>query len=385
MKIQSNAGSSLFIFSGVMKRFIALNVLFLLVGNTYAQELSIYWISGGALDSSRARSFHEPKKSPRDLPISTETKLSDNTLQRAEIIATNKDRVAFMLIEKGKVVYQYRNTMVGEHSLIVSYSMAKSITSLLVGNALCSGNIKSLEDKLSDYVAELSSTVYGKSTVKNLLNMASGADASGKDGEPYIGYSSDLRNHNLSYINSLRKYKDSSSLFFIERKPGDTFDYKNVDTAALSLLVEKATNKKIQDWYEETLVSSAGLEGRTAWSLDVDNRAIAHAYFHATQNDWARIALYAMDAYNGRKGSCMEDFMRKGMSEAIPVYRNNDFTSYGYQFWTGIRGVNKESFCMIGYGGQYICIDPRKERALIASSKSSDSSVIDFFRYWINE
>lgn len=368
-----------------MLKSIVICIFLFFIKNTHSQELSIYWMAGGALDTSRAKSFHVPDKPPRKLIVDGENKPPESIFDRTEAIAKDKDRVSFMLINNGKIIYQQRHSMVGDHSLIVSYSMAKSITSLLVGHALCAGKINSLDDKLGEYVPELSGTVYGRSTVKNLLNMASGANASGKNGEPYEGYTGDLRNHNVSYINSLIRYQNSAVRFFSEQNPGDYFDYKNVDTASLSILIEKATHRKLQEWYQDTLLASAGLENRTAWSLDSDDRAIAHAYFFASVNDWARIALYTLDAYNGRKGACMADFMKTGMKEAIPIYRNPDFTRYGYQFWTGISRAHNDAFCMLGYGGQYICIDPRKERILIASSKKSDSAVIDLFRQWINE
>jgi hypothetical protein len=40
---------------------------------------------------------------------------------------------------------------------------------------------------------------------------------------------------------------------------------------------------------------------------------------------------------------------------------------------------------MIGYGGQYIGVDPKKERVLVAASTNPDSSIYTLFRNWVNK
>ena len=59
---------------------------------------------------------------------------------------------------------------------LTSWSMAKSVTSLLVGIALDQGLIRSLDDLPQDYVPELQGTLHGQVPLRHLLNMSSGAD-----------------------------------------------------------------------------------------------------------------------------------------------------------------------------------------------------------------
>ena len=347
--------------------------------------MSPYWVYAGAFNQYTNKSLHPPASKVRELQIASGQMLPAALLQQADAVANLPNRVTLTLIDKGQVVYRHNRDGVNNDSFVISYSMAKSLTSLMVGHALCNGYIKDLNDKLGDYVPELADTVYGRSSIRHVLNMASGADASGKHGEPYAGVDVDTRNQKISYLEILLKYKDSKRRLFGTLAPGDSFDYKNVDTAALSLLVEKATKRPFQQWYAETLVPAAGLARTTAWNLDKDNRPLAHGYFYATPDDWLRLALYSLDVYKGRAGACLQDYMQQAMTKGVRIYNDSQYTSYGHQFWTGSKGVNSEVFWMIGYGGQYIGVDPTKERVLVAASTNPDSSVLTLFANWVNK
>lgn len=347
--------------------------------------MSPYWVYAGAFNQYTNKSLHPPASKVRELQIASGQMLPAALLQQADAVANLPNRVTLTLIDKGQVVYRHNRDGVNNDSFVISYSMAKSLTSLMVGHALCNGYIKDLNDKLGDYVPELADTVYGRSSIRHVLNMASGADASGKHGEPYAGVDADTRNQKISYLEILLKYKDSKRRLFGTLAPGDSFDYKNVDTAALSLLVEKATKRPFQQWYAETLVPAAGLARTTAWNLDKDNRPLAHGYFYATPDDWLRLALYSLDVYKGRAGACLQDYMQQAMTKGVRIYNDSQYASYGHQFWSGSKGVNSEVFWMIGYGGQYIGVDPTKERVLVAASTNPDSSVLTLFANWVNK
>lgn len=346
--------------------------------------MSPYWVYSGAFYQYTNKSLHPPANKVRELQIASVQTLPAELMQQADAVANLPNRVTLTLIDKGQVVYRRNRDGVNDDSLVISYSMAKSLTSLMVGHALCNGHIKDLDDKLGDYVPELADTVYGRSSIRHVLNMASGADASGKHGEPYAGVDADTRNQKISYLEILLKYKDSKRRLFGTLAPGDSFDYKNVDTAALSLLVEKATQRPFQQWYAETLVPAAGLARTTAWNLDKDNRPLAHGFFYATPDDWLRLALYSLDVYKGRAGACLQDYMQQAMTKGVRIYNDSQYASYGHQFWTGSKGVNSEVFWMLGYGGQYIGVDPTKERVLVAASTNPDSSIYTLFRNWVN-
>ena len=363
-------------------KFLSILILTLLSEPLFAQGLSNWWVRTGAFASGKNFSLHRPAENPRSLEYDLGS-LPPRIAAHAESVANAPNRVSLALIEKGKVVFNKRSNPVTDSDFVVSYSMAKSLTAMMVGYVMCDGYIKDLDDKVEQYVPELEGTAYGQSSIKNILNMASGANASGAHGEPYQGLTADLRDQKTSYLENLLKYKDPQTRLFQKVKPGDAFDYKNLDTATLMLVIEKATKQPFHEWYEQSLVKGAGLERTSAWTLEKDNRAVAHGLFFATPDDWIRLAIHSLDAYAGRSGPCLQGFMQQAVKDTVRIYNNREYASYGYQFWTGSNGMNDEVFWMRGYGGQHIGVDPVTERIVVAASTDSDSAVFNLFRDWI--
>jgi CubicO group peptidase (beta-lactamase class C family) len=293
--------------------------------------------------------------------------------------------VALALVEKGEVLFKYRASSVEDSTLIPSFSMAKSLTSVMIGYALCDGKIKDLNDKVDQYVPELAGTAYGNSSIKHVLQMASGANSAGSHGEPHAGFSSQLRDQKAGQLDSLIKYKDQLTRLFKKVGPGELFDYKNLDTATLSFVIEKATKQPFHKWYEATLVKNAGLQYPSGWLLDKDGRAIAHAYFFAAQDDWIRLAIHSLELLKGKGGTCLQDYMSKATSDRIRVFGNNQFSEYGYQFWAGIPGMKRDVFWKAGFGGQFIGIDPVTERIVIVSSMDWSTQGFSLLQNWSNK
>jgi CubicO group peptidase (beta-lactamase class C family) len=346
--------------------------------------MSPYWVYSGAFKEYLNKSFHPPASTVRELQMASVQTLPPALIQQADAVANSPNRVTLTLIDKGQVVYRYQRDGVNDDSFVISYSMAKSLTSLMVGHALCEGHIKDLDEKLGDYVPDLANTAYGRSSIRHVLNMASGANASGEHGQPRAGIDAALRSQQISYLDTLLLYKDAKPRLFGVMAPGDAFDYKNLDTAALSMLVESATKRPFQKWYAETLVRGAGLARTTAWNLDKDKRPLAHGFLYASPDDWLRLALYSLDIYKGRAGACLQGYLQQAVTKGVRVDNNSEHSTYGFQFWTGMPGVNSEVFWMRGHGGQYIGVDPKKERVLVAASTKPEPTVLALFRNWVN-
>jgi CubicO group peptidase (beta-lactamase class C family) len=76
--------------------------------------------------------------------------------------------------------YQYGRT---DRDSFTSWSMAKTVTTMLVGVAIAEGHIRSIDDLAGAYVPELAGTEYGKTSLRHLLQMSSGVRFS----EQYTG------------------------------------------------------------------------------------------------------------------------------------------------------------------------------------------------------
>ena len=98
------------------------------------------------------------------------------------------DTSAFMVIKDGEIIYENYSHGDTRNSLHVSFSMAKSFTSALLGIALDEGKLNSLDDPIRKYLPELTSATFDDVTVKQVLQMSSGV----RFNEAYIDYVQDL-------------------------------------------------------------------------------------------------------------------------------------------------------------------------------------------------
>ena len=135
----------------------------------------------------------------------------DQYLERfhvAGVLVADGDRI---LLER----YRLGHT---ETSRWVSYSVAKSVTSLLIGAAIRDGNIGSLDEPVTDYLPRLKDSAYERSTIRHLLQMASGVAWN----ESYTDPTSDVAL--VGGANGIALYEYLAKLP-ADGEPGEKFNY----------------------------------------------------------------------------------------------------------------------------------------------------------------
>src|SRR5205085_4139514 len=89
------------------------------------------------------------------------------------ILEDNKT-VAFLIIKNDTIQYEKYFKGYDKERIVPSFSMAKSITSILIGIAIDEGLIKSVDEPITVYIPELKKNGFEKVTIKHLLQMTSG-------------------------------------------------------------------------------------------------------------------------------------------------------------------------------------------------------------------
>src|SRR5713101_8235491 len=98
----------------------------------------------------------------------------------------NRNPTTGLLIARGETIlverYQYDRH---DRHRFTSWSMAKTVTSMLMGIAIAEGRIRSVDEPAAAYVPALEGTEYGRTSLRHLLQMSSGVrfveDYSGND------------------------------------------------------------------------------------------------------------------------------------------------------------------------------------------------------------
>ncbi|QUM71454.1 serine hydrolase domain-containing protein [Sphingopyxis granuli] len=279
-----------------------------------------------------------------------------------------KQRNAGLIIVQGGAIrferYALGYTATGRWT---SFSVAKSITSTLVGAALQDGYIGSLDDRVSTYLPALLGSALEEVTVRQLLTMSSGV----KWNEDYEDPASDVSRFNsqkpvpgedvsVSYMKALPR----------EAAPGTTWVYKTGETNLIGVLVSAATGKRLSDYLSEKIWKPFGMEDDAVWMLGATGHEIAGCCISARLRDFARFGLFMMGGgVAGGQQVLPDDWIAQATTKAYDV--DIPGRGYGYQWWTNDDG----SYSAQGIYGQGIFVDA--ERRLVIASNGNWPVVTD--------
>jgi CubicO group peptidase (beta-lactamase class C family) len=296
---------------------------------------------------------------------------------------------AMLVIRDGKVVFEdYRNRMTPT-TRHVSFSMAKTITSLLVGIALEQGKIASLDDRADKYVPELKGTGYDGVTIRQILQMRSGVDYAERydfgDNPSFAG-----KLHEQAIV--LNKMRFAAGALETRRAnaPGSTFNYSTLDTMVLGWVLENATGEKLEEFTQKNLWAPLGAEADAFWIADGppgNGRALNGMGYNATLRDFGRLGLLMLhDGMRGDTRVLPEGWITtatKMLPTGAPA--GEGFPGYGFQIWQ----VDYEpgSYAAVGLGGQFIYVSPRTDTVIVKLSyyppvppPGTDEAVLGMFK-----
>lgn len=172
------------------------------------------------------------------------------------------DTTSFLIVKNDEIVYEKYTNGYDENSVNTSFSMAKSIVSLLIGKAIENGHIKSINEPIANYIEEFENKEIGKTTIEDLLlmrsNIAYNEDKFLWFGDDTLTYWYDnLRELALSHTNLTDKYNDE-------------FRYNNYHPLLLGIILERSTGVSVSKYFEREIWQKIGAEYNASWSLDND-------------------------------------------------------------------------------------------------------------------
>ncbi len=264
-----------------------------------------------------------------------------------------------VILQDGKVRFERYGLGFDAKGRWTSFSVAKSFTSTLVGAAIQDGKIRSLDDKVSQYVPGLRGSAYDDVTVRQLLTMSSGV----RWNEDYEDPNADVAKFNnaepeagmdatVSYMRKLPR----------AHPPGKVWHYNTGETNLVGVLVSSATGKPLAQYLQEKIWQPAGMEAPATWLLSKTGQEIAGCCLQAATRDYARFGLFVLA---GGKAGGQQIVPVDWFAQATVKQKDigNSGKGYGYQWWTYDDG----SVAAQGIFGQGIFIDP-KRRLVIASN-----------------
>lgn len=262
-----------------------------------------------------------------------------------------KQSVAGLLVIKdGRIVYERYGLGNTEDSLWVAFSVAKSVTSMLVGAAIKDGYIESVDEKVTDYLPRLKNSAYDQATIRNVLQMSSGVQWN----EDYADPGSDV---NSADWDTLGLYE------YLRNKPraapaGEKFNYNTAETNLVGTLLRAAIGNNLSTYLSEKIWLPFGMEADANWMLsEPGGGESGGCCISATLRDYGRLGLFALAG--GQLADGTRILPEGWMAESTAP--SKAYPGYGYFWWL----PGDDSFRASGIFGQAIYIYPN-ENVVIA-------------------
>jgi len=270
-------------------------------------------------------------------------------------------------VQGGDVVYEHYAPGNDQSSRWVSFSVTKSLTSMLIGAAIKDGYINSVDDKVVDYLPRLRNSAYEAASIADVLHMASGVAWD----ETYSNPESDVaKAGGLNGIELTRYLRDLPN----EAEPGTKFNYNTGETNLVGEILRSAIGNNAATYLSHKIWQPFGMEAEANWILGGPGAGeLGGCCISATLRDYARVGLFALA--DGKLADGTQVLPEGWMAEStIP---SQGFAGYGYLWWLFDEGA----YAALGIFGQQIMIDPKNDLVIALHSNAPAAVNTDYHRH----
>jgi len=276
-----------------------------------------------------------------------------------ESFITEQKVAGILILQYGKIRLERYALGFSEAEKWTSQSVAKSITSTLVGAAIKDGYIKSIDDYVTKYIPDLKGSAYDKVTIRNLLTMTTGV----RWNEIYTDPNSDIVKFYTQPVDSgIDETVSYMRHLPSEAEPGKKWLYKTGETHLLGVLVSAATGKTLSEYLSSKIWAPYGMESKATWNIGRTNQEFAGCCLQMKLRDFGRFGQFILDGarING-KLIVPDDWLQSATQTQVKLWPG---WGYGYQWWT----LNDGTFRALGIHGQMIHIDPVRHLVVVLNS-----------------
>jgi CubicO group peptidase (beta-lactamase class C family) len=279
-----------------------------------------------------------------------------------------------LLIARGDTIlverYQYARN---DRHRFTSFSMAKTVTAMLIGIAIAEGQIRSVDDPAAVYVPALADTEYGRTSIRHLLEMSSGVrfieNYSGRDDSSRL-FAETVVQVGSGGVEAVKPYNERI------RRGGTTFSYASVETQVLGLVLRSAVGHPVAEYLQEKIWQPMGAEADATWLIDHSGQEATFCCLNAVLRDYARLGLLL--AHDGRLGDrpiipkawVLAATTVPANSWHLKPYAATPYFGYGYQTW--IFPGERRMFALRGLHGQLVYVDPTSHLVMVHTAVHTD-------------
>jgi CubicO group peptidase (beta-lactamase class C family) len=311
----------------------------------------------------------EPSDNPIALPVTLE-KMPDQIMYKGTSLEFNEflkqtDTNAFIVIRNGVMTYEWYKDGIVQSSQLPSYSVAKTMTSIMIGQLISQGKIKE-SDKFVDYFPKLKAgTSFDLVTIQQLLDMQAGVGVSDNYPSGPAGWGVAIAQMYAStdvdwFLNNNRK---------MAFEPGTNSEYRSVDTMMLGMIIKKVTGMRIADYFSENVWQVVGAKYPATWNVDrIGGTEKTFCCFNASAIDYGRIGMLFLNGGYAGPNKVISNTWLKRMTTAVTTL-DRDW-GYGAQVWHPYPNTS----LALGLHGQFIFINPATRTVIVKLSDNPTDS-----------
>ena len=332
--------------------------------------LTMYQSFNATAIPASTQPFYFPVKA-KPLPNSFEY---DNNIISTQDFIEDSQTTGLLVLKEGKVVYEDYWLGHEQNKQHISFSVAKSFVSALMGIAIEEGFVSSIEQSVTDYVPELVGSGYEGVSIKDVLQMSSGVQFN----EDYGDFNSDINRFSRATAFGA-SLDDFSASLVREKEPGTYHHYVSIDTQVLGMVLTRATGKSLSQYLSEKIWQPLGMEHQAFWLADDYDMELALGGLNVTLRDYAKLGWLYLNqgAWTDNQGSTQQIVPKQWVIDSITADEphlvageNNPASSssfgYGYQWWLPLDA--EDEFAAQGIYNQYIYIDPDQKLVIVKNS-----------------
>jgi len=346
----------------ILSSLLLFNVWLIVTGKVYFYKALVYNFAD--VDDYKIFANNTISKSETPLPWKISSEYNNPPIsQKLQQELDELESIAFLMIKDGEIAYEHYWNGYDLNTISGSFSMAKSVVSLLVGIAIDEGKIKHITDPITTYLPPQFGNEFSHITIQHLLTMSSGLNWDESYSNPFSMTTEAYYGYDLTSLMSTLKP---------ESKAGIRFRYKSGDTQLLGIILQQATQMSLSEYASVKLWQPLGAEHDALWSTD-NETGLEKAYccINATARDFARIGQLVLQNGNWQNSQLIpENYLQKAQSACMLLDNDaENVTYYGYQWWLIPAYKGHDITYARGILGQYIIIIPNLNVVMVRLGK----------------
>jgi len=278
---------------------------------------------------------------------------------------TKTNTNAFIVVRNGAITWEYYKPGITESTQLPSYSVAKTMTSLLIGKLIGEGKLSESDTFVKYFPQYKTGGLFDEVTIQSLLDMESGVGVSDNYPTGPSGWG----------VGIAQMYATTDMNWFVSHNrkmfeaPDTKPDYRSVNTQLLGMIIHKVTGMKVADFFSQSVWQPIGAKYSATWNVDhIGGQEKSFCCFNAAARDYAKVGLAMVN--DGKVGATQiisSEWMKR---ISTPVVTLDHQWGYSAQVWHPYPGIN----LALGLHGQYIFTDPATKTVII---KLSDNATND--------